>query len=239
MSFLEKQYTYASMTVGRSISFAFKAPGAASKLAVGTLCSMLFFTGFFAFVLAGYLTRVLCNALEGRDVNLPTWKNLKELFIEGVEPVLILMVFFSPTILFLLAEWGLNATLGESVAVSIILAIPRILVAIGASIIFPVAMLRFVVKRSLSSAFEISHLLRFIRNNGSQYFKAWGLSIVLMILAVLCSIFFVVGLFFGTFVAYVIMVHLYAQTYRGGTPFKDDKESSIRSALTIPPPLNQ
>ena len=252
------------MRIERSFTFAFKAPGAAGKLILGGLFSLLGFTVFFAFVVMGYVMRVLCDALEGRDANLPSWSGLGRLFNEGLVPVLVTIGYSAPAIVLLIIEQALHAALGWNLIVFVLFLLLRMVVMIGISILVPAALIRLAVKGSAREAFQLSHVLSFISNNKGPYFTAWGLSLVVgaaagliatvvggIVLGVVLALgglevwVFAVGggalLAAGVmtgFVSYLISFHLYAQAYRASTPFADDADGEIRSSMTLPPPLH-
>lgn len=223
------------MKVERSFSFAFKAPQAASKLPVGGLLTTLFFTVFFAFVVAGYVMRVLCDALEGRDARLPDWSDLKNLFLEGMEPVLVMLGYYAPFLILYLVRMYLSFS-GADSDTGLLLALTAALY-ILVSMLVPAALIRLVVKGNIQAAFHFKELFKFIGNNAGRYFVAWGVVFVLKVVSLFCLAFFIVGFFFATFIASVIAAHLYAQVYRTSKPFSDDPQGAIRGSMAIPPPL--
>lgn len=226
------------MDLERSCTFAFKAPGAWGKLILGGVFTLLFFTVFFVFVVTGYLMRVLCSALEGRDSNLPDWKGLGQLFNEGLMPVLIGLGWAAPLIALAAIEQVMNLTLHLSLGLLILLPLVIAWTAVM-SVVLPVALIRFAVKGSMRSAFEFGQIVRFIRNNPGTYFTAWAIALVVGLVSGVGFIALGVGVFFTMFLANVITVHLYAQAYRASTPFDDDRDGKLRSSMTIPPPLHK
>jgi hypothetical protein len=224
------------LDIQRSCTFAFRVPGAWGKLLLGGLFTLLFFTVFFVFVVMGYLMRVLCDALEGRDAGLPEWRGLGRLFNEGLLPVLIGLGWAAPLIALAAAEQVLNLTLNLSLGPLILLP-PTLLWTAAVSVLLPAALIRFAVKGTVRSAFELGRILAFLRRNPGKYFTAWAVSLVAYAVAGLGVIGLGVGVFFTSFVAGLVTVHLFAQAYRASTPFEDDRDGALRSSLTIPPPL--
>ncbi len=224
------------MKVERSFSFAFRAPEAAKKLFIGGAVSTLFFTVFFAFVVAGYVMRVLCDVLEGRDARLPDWSDFRSLFFEGMEPVLVLLGYYSPVLVLYLVRIYVSVSGGDP-GTDLLLIAPTAALQIIASMLVPAALIRLVVKGDIKAAFHFKEIFTFIGNNAGRYFVAWGLVFALKIVSVFCAVFFVVGFFFATFIASVISAHLYAQVYRTSKPFGDDPQGTIRGSMAIPPPL--
>jgi hypothetical protein len=251
------------MNIERSFVFAFKAPGGLPKMLLGGLFSVFFFTVFFGFVVMGYLMRVLYDALEGRDAKLPEWRELVPLFNDGLQPVLIMVIYCSPLIVLLILEQVLHAILGWNFGVIAIFMALRLLIGIALSIAMPLALIRFAVKGTLKAAFGFGEILGFIKANPGTYFTAWGLALVVGIVAGLISMFFggivlgialavggfetwviftglgafVLASVFTAFISYLISMHLYAQAYRASTPFDDDKDGVLRASMAIPPPL--
>jgi hypothetical protein len=235
------------MNIERSFVFAFKAPKATQKLLMGGVCSVLFFTVFFAFVMVGYLIRVLCNTLEGRDVKLPDWKDLSGLFQEGLEPVLVALTYFGPLVLLIIIELIIYSLIGWNQVAFTIFSSLRLVYYLFISAIIPLAIIRLVVIGSFKSSFHVGQIIDFIKENPGNYFPAWGLSLAVGVIALavgffaffIGSIVLGFGFFFILFIAWVISVHLYAQAYRASTPFSDDREGHIRASITLPPPLSR
>jgi MFS family permease len=251
------------MNIERSFVFAFKAPGGIAKLLLGGLFSVLFFTVFFGFVVMGYLMRVLCDALEGRDAKLPSWGEIGSLFNEGLQPVLIIVAYCSPLIALLVVEQILNAILGWSFGVIAVFMALRFVIGIAISIAMPAALIRFAIKGRIRAAFDFGEILGFIKKNPGTYFTAWGLALVVGVVAGLVAMLLggivfgvavaagglsspviftglgalLVASFFTAFASYLISMHLYAQAYRASTPFEDDKDGVLRASMAIPPPL--
>jgi len=251
------------MNIERSLTFAFKAPGGKSKLVLGGVFSVLFFTIFFGIVVMGYLMRVLCDALEGRDAKLPEWGKMGQLFNEGMQPVLIIVAYASPMIVLFIIE-ALIGVMGSSLALMAILMVVRLVIGVALSILIPAALIRFAVKGQLKEAFAFGEILGFIGANKGTYFTAWGLSLAVGVAAGLIAtvlggiigggalavgglevwvLFTAIGAFlfaslFTTFTSTLVSMHLYAQAYRASKPFADDKDGELRASMAIPPPLN-
>jgi hypothetical protein len=225
------------MNIERSFSFAFKSPGGVGRLMLGGLFTMLFGTVFFAFVVAGYLMRVLCDALEGRDGKLPEWKELGRLFNEGMMPMLVALGWASPIIVLFVVAQALTAALGLNLGLAAGYLLLEIVLSVLLSMILPLALMRLAIKRSLRAAFDVGKMLDFVRRNKGTFFTAWGLSYAASAVASVGLIAFGVGIFFTMFIANVIAMHLFAQAYRASQPFSDDRDGTLRASIAIPPPL--
>lgn len=242
------------MNLGRSLSFAFRADDAAPKLLVGGLLTMLFPTVFFGFVVAGYVVRVLCNALEGRDAALPKWTNFGTLFSEGVAPLMVVLVYNAPVLLlFVIKAAVLSPT--DVIRPDLAFAIAGLCLALIGGFLAPAAVLRLIVIGQLKAAFDLARILAFIRTNAARYLAAWAIAVLfyaasmVCIVALMVSVLFyaasifsivalVVGLFVGGFIACVVSAHLFAQMYRACKPFADDLEGEARASIALPPPLH-
>jgi len=225
------------MNIERSFSFAFKSPGGVGKLLLGGVFTLLFFTVFFAFVVMGYVMRVLCEALEGRDGKLPDWKDLGRLFNEGMMPMLVALGWASPIIALFVAVQVLTATLGPNLWLLAIYLLAEAVLSVLLSMILPLALMRLAIKRSLKAAFDIGQMFEFIRRNKGTFFTAWGLTFAAGAVASVGFVALFVGFFFTIFMANVISMHLFAQAYRASHPFSDDKDGAVRASMAIPPPL--
>jgi hypothetical protein len=225
------------MNIERSFSFAFHSPGGVRKLLLGGVFTMLFFTVFFAFVVMGYVMRVLCEALEGRDGKLPDWKDLGRLFNEGMMPMLVALGWASPIVVLFVVAQILTATLGLNLWIIFSYLLLEALLSVAFSMILPLALIRLAIKRSLKAAFDIGQMLEFIRRNKGTFFTAWGLTFAVGAVASVGFAAIIVGFFITTFIANVISMHLFAQAYRASQPFSDDKDGAVRASMAIPPPL--
>jgi hypothetical protein len=242
------------MKIGRSFGLVFKTQGALRKLLRGGLFTSLFFTVFFAFVVMGYLIRLMCELLEGRDTKLPEWHDLRELFYDGLQPVLISLIYLSPVISLAILELYVNATY---------IYVAQILLALIVSGILPLALIHFVTARAIPAAFSCHIIFSFMMKNFRRVVQAWlihvGLAIcnvliggiILLLIAVPISlattvrigafvgfIFGAVAFCFGLFAIAAIGTHIWARMYRASTPFEDDSEGRIRSSIVVPPSLN-
>jgi hypothetical protein len=226
------------MRIERSFVFAFQDPKALRKLLTGGFFLFLFFSIYFFFVVTGYLMRILYAALEGRDASLPRWENRKELFNEGLLPVLVVLAYVAPLIALFILKQTLCAAFGASDELNFVFAILNISAGLVISFALPLGLIRLVVRGSLNEAFNFSQIFDFARTNPKNCFAAWGLSLAVGALSVVLGVLLVfVGVFFTLFFYMVVTLHLYAQAYRSSTPFKDDKDGKIRASVSIPPPL--
>jgi hypothetical protein len=228
------------MNIKRSVVFAFKAPNGLKKLFIGGVFSLLFGLVYFPFVVMGYLMRVLCDTLEGRDANLPEWKKLSSLFREGLQPVLVVLIYTGPLVLLIIIETFASMALGGSQSINGIFFALRGLYFLLATVLLPLSLIRLMVKNSLAAAFDFSQIAAFITTNAGIYLQAWVISLIISLVAVLLGTILVgFGIFFTTFISNVMAVHLYAQAYRAATPFADDQDGEVRSSLAVPPSLDR
>lgn len=248
-----------SMRIGRSFVFAFKTPEAFKKLIWGGLFTFLFFTVFFAFVVVGFLVRLLCDALEGRDAKLPEWSDFRSLFIDGLQPVLIILAYSSPLIALIIIETLLGA-FSSKMIVSFFLPIEAALV-LAITVMLPLALMRCVINGSMGAAFDFVKIIDFVKTNSRSYFLAWSVSAAVNVAAVALTALFasllmkilfsisgilaysagsMAALIFGSlvcFLASTISVHLFAQAYRASKPFGDDEQGEMRASMSLPPPF--
>ena len=85
----------------------------------------------------GYMMRVLCDALEGRDAKLPDW-SLGELFNEGLMPILVVLAYCSPLIAIMILEQALIAIFGLSIPLSLLFLLLHLIITIVLSMLIPV-----------------------------------------------------------------------------------------------------
>jgi hypothetical protein len=227
------------MNIERSIVFIFNDKQWLKKLLLGGVFSLLFFTVFFAFVVTGYVMRVFCNELEGRDTALPDWDDLGGLFNEGLLPVMIGILYFTPLIVISAIEQIIHAAsglaFGALVAFQAIDAVLLILI----FIFLPLGMVRYVVKRSMRSAFELAQIVDFIRRNAGTYLTAWAVATFLFgLIGAVGLVGLGVGVLVTGFASTLMSAHLYAAAYRASKPFADDRDGELRASMALPPPLH-
>ena len=243
------------MKIGRAFSYAFQSPQGTAKMLRGGLYTALVFTVFLPFAAAGFLVRLMCALLEGRDTNLPEWRNLRELFEDGLQPVLIALAYAAPVILLSILQQYLN-----SAAVSVL----QVLCAAVVSLLLPLGLIHFLTTRRFTAAFDLRISTSFILQNPKRVLIAWSMSILLHAAALLVSTGtwlgsallvsltasriagISTGLILGSlvfaftdFIVTVISSHLYAQAYRGSKPFTDDTEGEARASIVLPPTLRK
>lgn len=243
------------MKIARSFTFAFKSPKGTTKVLRGGLYTALFFTVFLPFAAAGFLVRLMCDLLEGRDASLPKWNDLRGLFDDGLLPVIISLAYGAPLLLCSILQLYLD---------TLVLSIVQITCAVAVSLLLPLGLIHFLTSRNIRAAFDLRSAVRLIQGNTRPVLTAWGISITLHGAAALISI----GTWLGTallvslvaskiagvstglvlgfvvfafsdFIVTVISSHLYAQAYRASTPFTDDAEGSIRASVVLPPSLHK
>lgn len=226
------------MKIKRSFVFAFNDPHALKKLVLGGLFLFGFFTIYCFIMVVGYFMRILFAALEGRDAGLPDWKNYTDLFNEGLLPLLVILAYVSPLIGITILEQMSIAIFYPNLEILSVLLVLKLLLTLAVGLFMPWALIRFIIHGSLREAFNLSKILEFIRTNPKHALTVWGLSVATGLAATIVGLAcLVIGIFFTSFVNLVVVAHLHAQAYRESTPFSDDKDGKIRSAVTVPPPL--
>jgi sterol desaturase/sphingolipid hydroxylase (fatty acid hydroxylase superfamily) len=120
-----------------------------------------------------------------------------------------------------------------------------------------------VVIGDIRAAFHLRAIFSYLRNNQGVFFNAWFVSIGIWFVCgvIIGAVFFLVALLFSsmsiqaggiagviaavivmgpiTFTAQVILVHLFAQSYRIARPFEDDQDGVFRASMVMPPSLKQ
>lgn len=243
------------MNISRSLTFAFKCPNGTKTVLRGGMYTALFFTVFLPFAAAGFVVRLMCDLLEGRDTSLPKWRDLRGLFDDGLQPVIISLVYGAPLLLLSILQLYFD---------TLVFSLLQIVCAALVTMLLPLGLIHFLTTRSIRAAFDVGSAVCFIQSNTGPVLTAWGISIALHSAAVLIS----VGTWLGTallvslvaskiagistglllgfvvfafsdFVVTLISCHLYAQAYRASTPFSDDAEGSIRASVVLPPSLHK
>lgn len=204
----------------RAFTFVFKDPEWVSKTLLGGLFVALSFVLVGVFFVMGYMARVARNVAAGRDLPLPEWDGYGDMFVEGLKLFVVSIAYMAPTILVYAAVMAAAVVSGQTEAAEAlgVLSGCMLLLVIPFSILLllmlPVALMSVAMTGSVSSAFDIPEILRFIRHNAVNYILAVLVYFVANFLAQFGIALLCVGVLFTTFLYYVVATWAFAEAWR-------------------------
>jgi hypothetical protein len=209
------------MDVGRSISYVFEDPDWLKKVLIGGVLAIIPIFG--TFVVFGYWVRTAINVANGSELPLPEWNDFGGDFMRGVKAFVALVIWAIP--LFVLFGCGsiplVVLSNSSNGAVSVLGALFTIgffgvgfLLALAITFAAPVIIGRVVMRDSVAAAFEYNAIVGEARNNVVPLLVIVGMSIVLRFVAGFGIVLCVVGILFTSFLAFVMLSHLYGQLWR-------------------------
>ncbi len=226
------------MDVGKSFTYMFEDPNWITKIAIGgaiLLVGAIFFWVLLLPLLAavalilGYSLAVTRNVAEGNPSPLPEWNNFGDLFVKGLTALVGIIIWTIPVWILVCCVWavalasgavanGSDAAQASSGILGLMTACLSCLLAlvgfvIGVTLYAPLT--RFALSGQLSTFWDFSGNLNFIRENLGNYIIAVLLAIVANIIAHVFDV-CIVGVFFA-FWANLVGAHLFGQVARGAS----------------------
>jgi hypothetical protein len=175
------------------------------------------------FMVLGYMLEALKKSADGADVPLPEWDDFGGKFMKGLMLLIIGVVYTIPIWLVACVIWVLLFVAGAAESDTLASLVGMINVCasclyliwvIVVWIIMPAAWIRYAVTGEFMSAFQFGELFGFISANVANYIVAIILAAVAGFIASFGTIACVVGVFFTTFWAYLVMAHVLGQVQR-------------------------
>jgi len=218
--------------IGRALGVPFKEPQWPTRAALGGVWYMVPFLGF---VVQGYSLDYMRWVAHGRELPLPDWSQFGRYWIRGLlvgvgsliyalPGIILFMVGIFPVIAAAVSENEM-VLLGGFGSMCFIYALATIYL-IAISVFIGAAIANYAMSESFSAFFAVSDIWNMIKNNASQYFTAWGMTLVFGIaagtlvgtvtgiLSILPFVGTLAGMFVGGFIGYLVVVmsaHLYGQ----------------------------
>ena len=220
------------MEIGRAVGVPFKDSEWPTRAALGGVWYLVPFLGF---VVQGYSLDYMRWVANGRELPLPDWSQFGRYWIRGLlvgvgslvyalPGVILFMIGIIPVIAAAVSENEV-ALLGGFGSMCFVYAIAAIYL-IAISVFIGAAIAHYAMSESFSAFFAVRDIWDLIKNNATEYFTAWGMTLVFGLAAgtllstvtgVLSIVPFVgtfAGMFIGGFVGYLVAVmsaHLYGQ----------------------------
>lgn len=220
------------MDYGKAFSYVFEDKDWIKKIAIGAVVSLVPIVNFALF---GYVAEILRRVAQGEAQVLPEWDKFGDLFMKGLQIVVINFVYFLPVIVVNICSAIANAGLGAaavglangdnsstvgilstvSTVVQVCLSCLVFLAAIGASFLLPAAWGTFVETGQLGAALRIGDIVKLFRGSpGPFIISNLILTAAYFVLAPVGFLVCVVGVFVALAYLGVVAGHLYGQAYR-------------------------
>jgi hypothetical protein len=218
------------MDIGKAFSFVFedeqwiaKILIAAGLVLLGVLFSWVLLVPLIvaAALIAGYSFEITRRVIQGDPNPMPEWDNWGKLISEGIQVIVIGIVYALPAIIVSLClgiPAGIFTDQAEGLAsfLSVLTSCLNILWSIVMSIVLPAAIAFFAAEGQLSAAFRFGEILTFVRDNFVTYLitfvMSWVASLVGSLGLIVCGL----GVFVTAPYGYFVTGHLYGQAYLEG-----------------------
>lgn len=221
-----------TLDFGRCFTFLTEDPDWVKKLLIGgafTLASALIVGAFFV---AGYIARFVRRVAAGEARPLPEWDDLGGIFNDGLRLVALYFVCTIGVVLLILllacplglvfaalsgASQGRAAEefLGVFGGLGVVALYGLIFVlSFAVNLVLPAAAVRVIFKNDLAAGFDVSGLVRFVRENLGNYLLSLVVFILASFLAQFGVILCCVGVFPAMFWAYLALGYALGDTVR-------------------------
>ncbi len=203
------------MNYSEALSFAFQDEEWLKKMAIGGLLILVsFYFGLifiFGFFILGYYIGIMRNVIHDTEKSLPDWHHWSKLFIDGIMGAVILLIYF-------VIIGGLCALMIVSICtqayfpqVEMVMSIVSVsLMTLFLLMFFTnFGLLQFALTDNFASAFDISALLRIIKNGFGHFLAIIIFSLILNAILLFAGL----GFFspFTNFWGLVVQGHLFGQ----------------------------
>lgn len=176
------------MDFGKAFTFFTKDPEWISKLAIGALVVVIstLLLGIPFILLVGYQLAQARLVMDGETERLPGWDNIGQMFMDGLNLTIALIVYSSPALLLFCI--GFAATLlpamsssdevagalaGVSVGIWLLLACLLVFISLALAFVTPALNVQYVRHGTLGSLFRFGEVLRLTRENIGDIVLAW------------------------------------------------------------------
>lgn len=204
-----------------------------SKVLIGALLSILSFLILPAFILAGYVVKIIRQVMNGQWDGLPEWEDWGELLRDGFFVTIAQLIYTLPFLILVIigaSATGGMASLVNSEDAAGLLATSGIFVLLCLSLLFAIAFLflapaifiQYAIKDDFGALFRFGEVFDIIRNHMADILIAFvvtllagfALTLVTGVLSLIPCLgwiaAFIISLAFGPYISYVTG-HLYGQ----------------------------
>lgn len=177
-----------SVDIAKAFTFFSQDEGWISKFAIGGLIVLLspLLLGIPIILLVGYQLAQTRLVMEGQTNRLPAWDNLGQLFMDGLNLTIALLVYSSPAILLFCIGFGFTllpafsgseevagALAGIGLGVWFLMMCLVLLVSLALAFVTPALNVQYVRYGTLGSLFRFGEVLQLARDNLGDIVLAW------------------------------------------------------------------
>lgn len=207
---------------GRPFAYVFEDPQWVQKILLGALFMLASIVVIGAFIVYGYVARLVRNVIAGEPRPLPDWTDLGDYIGEGIQLFAVTFIYAIPALVLmgLTVPFNLLGATGNDAAQLVgglasagfsCLMLP---VGLATGIWVPAALLRAVVERRFGAAFEFAEIWNFIRANLANYALAYVVWLVARFAAGVGIIICCVGVFATSFWSACVGAFAFAEAVR-------------------------
>lgn len=247
------------MDVGKSISYIFEDDEWVNKVGIGALIAMVPILNFAGI---GYEVQVIRSVARGEARPLPRWSNLGQFFMDGLWLALARLVYALPIFVLMgvpFVSWLIlvfaTATTQDEDRFAAFFPfvfllcgcafLIMLLYSLTIGVISPAITAQYIRRGGFGACFDVPAILRFIRDNASNYLTVWLMSLAVGLAA--SAVIAPVGAFLNLIpclgqLAYVLLlgavvVIMYAVTgHLVGQLLREDAARTTGTAALLPPP---
>jgi len=180
------------MDIGKSFSFPFEDKEWISKLGLGAVIAMV---PILNFAWSGYMVEIIRNVMNNVQEPLPNWDDIGKKFSNGLILTLAGLVYSLPMLIVICLPLSImvvpailagngdmqdiaNAIAGAGSILFLCLLCVFFVYALLLSVIYPAILIIFVREGTFASCFKFREVFDLIGKNTSNFFTAWGVSVV-------------------------------------------------------------
>ncbi len=209
--------------IGKAFSFPFKDPEWVGKFLLAAVFMLLSLLGIGIFIMIGYFIQVTQRVMREEPNPLPEWTDIGIKFVVGFKFVVVYFVYLVPVLLLIVPMMVLSfvaelshqpEVIGVATAVYlfgfILLIIPY---SLALTALIPIISYRFAERERITDALDIAEVIRLFRRN-------WQGTVVVALIVVgiesfapIGILFFLIGVFFTMFYAYLVSAYLHGALY--------------------------
>jgi len=210
------------MDIASAFTFMFDDKDWIKKMVIGGLAMLLGIILVPILAVYGYMVELIRNVSRNEEKPLPQWDNFGALIMQGLNVVVISLVYSLPVILFacLIAippvlMQDANPEMADTLAiVSSCLSLVVTILSLLVSLIMPAAIIRYAVHDRLSAAFQFGEVFRFITSHIGDYIITVLVGGVAAVIAIFGLLLCGIGIYLTNFWAIMVMGNLLGQLAR-------------------------
>ena len=188
-----------------------------------------------AILLSGYSLEITRRVIRGDAEVLPAWDDWGQLLIDGLQVVVIGVVYALPMIIvgFCVGaplQWMAEGSEGASAFFGLALSCFNFFWGIILSLTLPAAIGKFAAEGELASAFRFGEVLGMVRDNLTTYVITAVMVWVTAIISGLGLVFCFIGVFFTGVYTELVNGHLYGQAYLEATGQTPQAASEVEAS---------